>query len=252
MSEITLFVTAGIFAWWLSIRPSNARKWSADQAVLPEPVINGSEVLVRNIRNFTYRTEEDYVPGYYDKTFDVTRLERVYFVFVPFKKSKHAAHGFFVFEFTGGETVAVSVEIRKKHTQKYSALKGLMKQYELMYVIADEADVVGLRREHRQDGMYRYPLKLTRKQARQLFFHMMRRARKLYDSPEFYNTLGNACVTNLVYHLNTVLPRKISFDFRLVFSGYADRYLFQQGIFDTPLPFEEARQVFYIPPASGV
>src|SRR5688572_19601532 len=120
---------------WLSITPSNHRNWNLDQVVLPEAEINGSLVTIRNIRNFTYRSTTDFTPAYYDRTFDLAELQRVYYIVEPFSDFKGAAHTFVSFEFTGPEFVAISPEIRKEQGEVFSAFKGLFKRYELMYVI---------------------------------------------------------------------------------------------------------------------
>ena len=39
--------------------------------------INGDLVTIHNIRNFDYRTETDFTPRYYDKTFDLRQLDSV-------------------------------------------------------------------------------------------------------------------------------------------------------------------------------
>lgn len=253
MIELVLGVAGGISLggvclWWLSLRPSHHRRWSKDQVTLPEPQVKGTHVFIKNIRNFTYQTESDYTPGYYDKTFDITKLRKVYFFFVPFSRTSWAAHAFFSFEFVGPDWLAVSVELRKKHHEKYSIIKGLMKQNELMYVIADEKDVLRLRTHCRHNDVYMYPLQLDERARQSLFLDVMRRAEKLVQQPEFYHTIWNACVTNLVRHINSVVPEPIPFDPRLVMSGYADRYLHAHGLFDTTLPFKQARQAFYISP----
>lgn len=248
MEGFLLSVATGFFLWWYSIKPSHTRKWAPDQLLLPWAEIRGDEVRVKNIRHFVYESETDYVPGYYDQSFLVSQLRRVYFLFTPFKQSRYGAHGFFSFEFAGGDYLSVSVEIRKKHTDKYSALKGLFKQYELMYVVADERDVVQLRTHCRENEVFMYPLRLRQKEGQALFMDIMRRVNMLAKYPEFYNTLGNACVVNLARHLNVALPRerRVPFNWRLIVSGFADRYLHGLGLFDTDLPYEEAREAFYI------
>lgn len=246
MKEIAVTLTAGLLLWYWSMRPSNTRRWSADQVILPEPDIGEEKVHIRSIRNFSYQAEDKYTPHYYDKTFVLEQLRQVYFVFTPFKKSRHAAHAFLIFDFAKGESVAVSIEIRKKHNEKYSALKGLLKQYELMYVIADERDVIQLRTHCRQNDVYMYPLRIEPEARRTLFLDMMRRARKLVDEPEFYNTIRNACLINMAHHINAVMPGRVPFDIRLVVSGYADKYLYKLGLLDTSLPFEQTRKAYYI------
>jgi len=56
-----------------------------------------------------------------------------------------AAHTFVSFGFKSGDFLAISIEIRKEKGESFSAWRGLLKRYELMYVIADERDVIKLR-----------------------------------------------------------------------------------------------------------
>jgi hypothetical protein len=66
-----------LLAWWTSIAPSNQRDWQPEVAVLPYATQDGDRVTLDNIRNFDYRTEQDFVAQYYDRTFDLNRLDEV-------------------------------------------------------------------------------------------------------------------------------------------------------------------------------
>lgn len=234
------------FIIWISIHPSNNRNWTTDQAVLPYAEINGDLIDIHNIRNYTYRSTSDYTPNYYDKTFDLSQLKKVYYIVEPFSDWEGSAHTFVSFEFEGSNFVAVSVEIRKEKGEAFSAWKGLLKQYELMYVIADERDVVKLRSNYRKDSVFVYPIKTTPERARKMFVEMVERANKLKDKPEFYNTLTNTCTTNLVRHANTIVPGRVPFSYKVLFPGYSDRLAYDIGLIDTNLSFEETRARYKI------
>src|SRR5262249_49076088 len=70
-----LTVFAGLVFWWLLIPPANDRDWQSDVAVLPYATFAGDVVTIHNIRNNDYRTETDYTVRYYDKTFDLSKLQ---------------------------------------------------------------------------------------------------------------------------------------------------------------------------------
>ena len=55
------------------------------------------------------------------------------------------AHAFVSFGFDDGGYVAISVEARREAGETYSPARGLMKQFEIMYVVGDERDLIGLR-----------------------------------------------------------------------------------------------------------
>jgi hypothetical protein len=226
----------------LGRRPSNLRDWSPDQALLPYAEINGDLVSVHNVRNCKYLTEDTYVLDYYDRTYDASRLRTVDFIIVPFRGMPSLAHTMLSFGFDDGEYLAVSVEIRRQKGEKYELLKGMLNYYELMYVVADERDVVKLRTNYRGDDVYLYHAKATPEQARMLFLDVMKRVNHLAARPEFYNVFTNNCTTNIVAHINHVAPGKVPFSLRVLLTGHSDRLAYDLGLLDTRGSFAEARR----------
>ena len=227
--------------------PSNDREWNKDQTVLPHADVNGNEVIIHNIRNFTYASTTSYTEAYYDKTFDVNKLKRVWYIVEPFSGIPGSAHTFLSFECEDNQFVAVSVEIRKEKGESFHPVKGLFNQYELMYVWGDEKDLVKLRSNYRKDKVYVYPIKTTEEKARALFTDMIARTNDLKDNPEFYNTITNTCTTNIVKHVNEVTPKKIQMiNKSVLFPESSDELAYSLGMIDTELSFEDARKRFYI------
>ena len=240
-----IFCIFGIVA--LATQPLNNREWNEDQAILPRVDINGDSVSIFNIRNFEYASTTSYTARYYDKTFDLKKLQRVWYVVEPFEGIPGSAHTFLSFEFEGEQFVAISVEIRKEKGESYHPFKGLFNAYELMYVIADESDVIKLRSNHRKDLVYVYPIKTTPDKARMLFLDMVQRANDVALNPEFYNTLTNTCTTNIVQHIQKISPRIMPFfDVRILLPANSDKLAYDLGLIDTDLTFEQARLKFNI------
>ncbi len=241
---IIIFIVGGAFAYGLIhllVRPSNDRSWSEDQALLPYADISGDQIFIHNIRNFTYASTTSYTAHYYDKKFDLSKLKKVYYVVEPFSGFAGAAHTFLSFQFEGYQFVSISVEIRKEKGEAFSALKGLFSQYELMYVIADERDVIKLRANYRHDQVFVYPVKTTTEKARSLFLDMITRANGLKEKPEFYNTLTNTCTTNIVSHVNKISPKRVPFSLKVLFPARSDELAYGLGLIDTDLSFDDAR-----------
>jgi hypothetical protein len=234
--------------------PSNDRDWTVDQAKLPFAVVKDNLATVYNIRNFSYASTSSYTPRYYDKTFDLDTIKKVWYVVEPFSGFAGSAHTFLSFEFEGNpaeaetsQFVSISVEIRKEKGESFSAIKGLFNQYELMYVIADERDVIKLRSNFRKDQVFVYPIKTTPEKTRALFLDMLERANKLKDKPEFYNTLTNTCTTNIVKHVNTITPHRAPlWNFKILLPANSDKLAYDLGLIDTDLSFEQARLKFNI------
>lgn len=230
--------------------PSNDRDWSIDQSVLPYAEVSATSnnlIHIKNIRNYSYKSTSDYTPAYYDKTFDISKLKKVYYIVEPFTGFKGSAHTFLSFEFESNDFLTVSVEIRKEKGESFSALKGLFNQYEIMYVLADERDAIKLRSNFRKDDVYVYPVKTTKEKASALFLDIIERVNTLHTTPEFYNTAYNTCTTNIMKHANTITPSKIPFSYKVLLPAYSDELAFDLGMIDTNAKnLDEARSIYKI------
>lgn len=225
-----------------SLFPSNLRNWSPDVAVLPYADIGDRTITVHNIRNVSYQSDSDYVVQHYDHTFDLNRIQGLDFIVVPFKGASALAHTMLSFDFRGDEHLCLSVEARLERGEKYSPLGGSLRQYELIYVLADERDVIVRRTRHRSSEVYLYHTVATPDQAKRVFVDAMKRVNKLYNEPEFYDTLTNNCTTNIVRHVNILRPGDIPYDPRILFTGLSDQLAFEQGMLKAEGTFEQTKQ----------
>ncbi len=188
-----------IGVWWSGIKPSNERDWQPEVARLAYATIDGDLVTVHNIRNFDYRTETDFTPAFYDRTYDLKKLDSGDLIAV-YWMGPAIAHLFLSFGF-GDDHLAISIEARKEKGEGYSSAKGFFRQYELYYVVADERDVVRVRTNYRKDppeDVYVYPLRVPRENMRRIFLEYMRKLNGLREHPEFYNTLTTNCTTAIL------------------------------------------------------
>jgi len=227
----------------LVIRPSNDRHWQPDVAVLSYAEINGDLITVHNIRNFDYRSETDFTPAYYDKTFDLSKLESVDLAAV-YWAGPRIAHTMLSFGFGVNDYLAISIETRKEIGESYSTFKGFFGQYELYYVVADERDVIRLRTNYRKDPpeeVYLYRLRAPIENGRRLFLEYMHRINALKEQPEFYNTLTTNCTTTIWLN-SKVNPDHLPFSWKLLLSGYVPEYLYEHERLDTSLPFPELQK----------
>lgn len=245
IAAVVLAITVGILK--ATTKPSNNRTWATDQAILPFADIKGDQIKVHNIRNFTYASTTSFTPGYYDRTFDLKKIKRVWYIVEPFSGFKGSAHTFLSFEFEDNQFVSISVEIRKEKGESFSAIKGLFNQYEIMYVIASEKDVVKLRSNYRNDDVFIYPVKTTTEKARELFLDMITRANTLKEQPEFYNSILNNCTTNIAQHVNNITPHRVPWlSLELILPENSDALAYKLGLIDTTLPFKDAREYYHI------
>ena len=236
-------------SFYLLSTPRNNLDWDIPQKINASAEFNDSgTVVVRNIRNFRYRTPADYDIDYYDKTFDLDELVRVDFIIDPFTKFRGIAHTMIAFGFADGTYVDVSIEARRERGESYHTYQGLFNKYEFIYIVADERDVLALRTNTRDDKVYLYEVDIDKETAQKLFISVMERVNKLNEKPEFYNTFTNNCTTSLVRDINKVLPKEkqIGFTLKYVFPGYSDRLAYDLGFLDDSVTFEKLRENAYI------
>jgi len=241
---LTVGAFALVLAWWFTLKPSNDRNWRRDVAVLPYAEINGNRVTIHNIRNCDYRTETDFDVRHYDKTFDLDRL-RTADLFMVYWGSPLIAHTMMSFGFAGGEQVVFSIETRNEKGESYSAVKGLFRQFEITYVIADERDVVRLRTNYRHgEEVYLFRLRGSPERVRELFLDYVRRANHLHEQPEWYNAVTDNCTTGI--RAQRAAAERAPWDWRMLVNGRGDELLYERGMIDTNLPLAELKERVHI------
>ena len=151
------------------------------------------------------------------------------------------AHTFVSFIFDNAAPLCISIETRPEIGEGFNPIASLFKQFELIYVVGEERDIVGVRAIHRREWVYLYQLNTSPNDARRLLLVYLARINELADRPEFYNLLTNSCTINIVRYANAA-GRKGRFDFRHLFNGLIDSYLYHSGRVDTTLPFDELRR----------
>ena len=232
-----------VLAWWLMIPPRQNRNWAPEYAKLTYATINGDLITIHNIRNFDYRTETDFTPRYYDKTFDLRNLDSVD-VIASYWMGDAIAHIFLSFGFAGKDFLAISIETRRQQHQGYSTIAGFFKQYELFYVVADERDLIRLRTNYRKDppeNVYLYRTRAPAANARRLFLDYIREINSLAEKPEFYNALTTNCTTSILTHTR-VNRGDVPLSWKILLSGYVPQYLYERAAIDTSLPFDELKR----------
>lgn len=238
-----LLLYAGLFfsvlVWWISIRPTHDRPWRPDVEVMPRAFIDGDRVRISGVRAFEYRSRNDFSIGYQEREVSISHLTSVDF-FVSYFLIGPVAHTFLSFNFDNAPPLCISIETRPEVGKGFAPIASLFKQFELIYIVGDERDLVRVRTNFRREDVYLYHIRTTPDRARKLFRIYLDRINELADGPEFYNLLTNSCTINIVRYAR--MAGKVSgFDFRYILNGFVDSYLYSLGLLDTGLPFEELR-----------
>ena len=228
-----------VITWWIFIPASNERDWQAEVAVTPWVSQNGDLITIHGVRNFEYRSETDFTPRWEDRTYNLAELDSADLIAV-YWAGKAIAHIMVSFGFAGRDYVAVSIETRKARNQSYSTLAGIFKQYELVYIVGDERDLIGVRTSYRQpqEDVYVYRLHGPRENLRRFFLDYLKTMNEMRDQPQFYNTLTTNCTTSILLHTR-VNEGSLPWSWKILMSGYVPQYVYEQGRLDQNLPFAE-------------
>lgn len=224
MARRSAFAVGGLLLGWglwrLLHRPTDLGAWSPDQAAVIAYTTRGDSVTISNVRDADPATR---APHWGTRTVDLAGLDSVWLVVAPFSEGwRGPAHIFVTFGLGGGEYLSVSVEARRAPAKEYSVFAGTFDQYEVIYIVGTERDLIG-RRVHDAEGpVYLYPIRATPAAIRTLFTSMLARGAALKTHPEFYNTLTNNCTSNLIAHVQPLVDRRIPSAFVSVMPGYAD------------------------------
>ncbi len=240
MRAIFLVMFFCVVGWWVSIRPSHDREWRPEVAVMPRAFIDGDRVRITGVRNFDYRTRNDFTVRYEEREVQLSHLVALDF-YVSYFTEGPVGHTFVSFIFDNAPPLSISIETRPEVGEGFAPVASLFKQFELIYVVGQERDVVGVRTNHRREPVYLYRLNTSAEDARRLLLVYLERINELADQPEFYHLLTNSCTINIIRYANAA-GRRGRFDIRHLLNGLIDSYLYHSGRIDTTLPFDELRR----------
>ena len=240
---VALFAPTLVLAAFLQLRPTNDRPWETEYAALASATRDGNTLHVSDVRNFAWTSATTATPGYYSPTFDLNDVQAVDLV-MSYWAGDAIAHVFVSFAFADGRHLAISVETRRAAGQSYSTMGGLFRNYELIYVVADERDLIGVRTNMRQERVYLYRLQVAPHIPRLLLLSYMEKVNALAKTPEFYNTLDDNCTSNVISRIAAMpgSPGRPPYSWKLLLSGYTDSYAYDLGRLDHNLPFPELKQ----------
>jgi hypothetical protein len=235
-----LLVTAALFlAWWFRQKPSHDRDWEPAVAVLPRVVQTGDMVTIENVRNFEYRSLDDFAPRYEIRKFHLPNLKSADIVFFNWG-SAWMSHPVLVFDFGPDGRVCMSIEVRYRKGQPYSLLRSMYRQQELIFVAADERDVVLRRTKHGgNQEAHLYNLVASPDELRVTFLDYVKAINDLYNHPRWYHGLCANCTTSFYW-----LPHsRFRLDWRILANAHLDWALYKSGRLDRSLPFSELRRI---------
>ena len=228
------------------LKPTTTWVWSVGHRILPNAQIDWDMVKIYNVRNFKHISKTSAEPYYSIKTYDLNLIKSIDFILVPFGPWGFAAHIMLSFWFENWDYIWLSVETRRRSWESYSFFKWLFRQFEVIYLLWNERDLVKLRSDFQKDDVYIYPILMSKDKIRKIFLDVINRVNTLYKSPEFYDTISNNCTTNLRNHVNLITPNQIDWGIWLILPWNSDKYLYDLWLIDTDMEFHAIRDYYRI------
>ena len=227
---LILIVMALLWAFFrhLRLRPSNDRSWVNDNERLTTAEFDDGKVTIRNVRDFEWRSNRDFDKRWVDMEINLDDVSKIWFVLEYFDPSRRQmAHTIMSFEMSDGTRLACSIEVRRERGERYHPVKGLFRQYELIYVWATERDVIGVRTRCRKRSVTHLfeAVVLGPGNESRMLESYLKRTNKLSQSPEWYNTITNTCTTNIVRHVNEVYPGRVPRAVAVLLPGLSPKLL---------------------------
>ena len=115
----------------------------------------------------------------------------------------------------------------------------------MIYVVADERDVIRLRTNHRREQVWLYRVRTSQEGARRLLLQYLEAMNAIEKKPLWYNALAANCTT-VVRQRVLDAGGRLPFSWRYLANAYLPQYLHRRGIIDSRLPFAELKAVSHI------
>jgi hypothetical protein len=224
-------------------RPSHDRVWELGQEKLPHIILQDTNtIVIENFRNFDWQEEGVAEPRYETKVFSLSSLTTVDVLISHFDDFEGLAHIFLSFGFDTGEHVVLSMETRREVGEKFSPLLGILRQFEIIYVVGSEEDIVGLRTDVRDERVYLYPTKANKKQTQELFLSLMEDIHAVYEKPKIYNTLTHNCTNELYRRVEDVSDLRFPLTWKSILPGYFDEVLYDMEVIENSESFAVVKE----------
>jgi hypothetical protein len=222
-------------------RPQQDREWESGQEVLPRVLIDENQVRIEGMRDFAYAEDGSEVKKYITKEFSVEKITGTDVIISHFSEFEGLAHIFLSFPIGGEEYINLSVETRRETHEDFSPYLGVLRKFEIIYVLGMERDILGVRTDIRGERVYLYPTVATPEQSQELFMALAQEINNLYDKPKIYNTVFNNCTNAITNKVEPIADVKFPFTYKMLFPGFVDEILYDMALIDTSGTFEEVK-----------
>ena len=184
---------------------------------------------LRNVRDFLYRSENDFDVRYRTVIVDPKQISSIDAAFSHWDNIEGIAHSMLGLNFEDGTTIVISLETRLPAGADQNGIDGFYRRYELAMLAGTPRDFYGLRTDHRGETLYIYRLDMNRRTMHETVLSVFERAAELRREPQFYNSLCRNCTTGLLPMLPGANQNSRG-DIRVMLNGMAAQMLFERNL----------------------
>jgi hypothetical protein len=221
-----IFASRLMWIWWTRVRteaPQLNREWVADCRGLGTATIDGPEIVIKDVRDFKWRTSRDFDEKWIEVSVNADSIKDVWFVIDHFHKIKGLAHTMISFEFEDGQVITFSFETRREIGERYHPWDGMWRAYELYLLVATERDALHLRTNVRHHKVHLFRAQTPPGKDKALLLALLDRLNQIAERPEWYHTLFSTCTTSIVDQVNLITPGRIPKMWRTLLPGHSGK-----------------------------
>lgn len=227
-------------AWFFSLEASHDRAWSPEQSRLARASIDGDRVHLENVRSFRWRSGTEADERWVARDVQLSDVDGLD-VIVSSWGWTSLVHTMVSFTMREGDPVTISIESRREIGEPFDPIRGALRQYEILDVVADEEDLFTLRAVHRGERLWLYRTSTSPDLSQRLLRHYLEEIESIADTPAFYDSFSRNCSTATRAHVAAVGVED-TWDWRVVLNGHVDELLYERGLLDHTRPLEQLRR----------
>lgn len=248
--SVPLVVIGGLGLIWGLTPASHERNWRADYSRLPSVAEHDGLYRLTSIRNWDYAEDGTVTrEAWIEAEIDPDALAQAYFLVEPFGGVDAIAHTMLGFTFVDGSAYVASIEARREVGEAYSAVKAaVFPIFEYIFVWTTERDMFGNSEFMAGDALYRYALDIPLEQQKAVLRAMLAETADIEAQPRWYNTLFSNCTNVLARTVNKIAPDAVPLNKAWFLTGYADEFLYEQGVISNARSFEDTSAAAHISP----
>ena len=142
MPAIAALLFLGVVGWWLAIPPSHNRNWRPEVAVMPRATIDGDRVRLTGVRNFDYRSRNDFTVRYEEREVNLSHLKSIDF-YISYFLEGPVGHTFVSFIFDNAPPLSISIETRPEVGEGFAPVASM--------ALVEQRRILQQRFQHRGD-----------------------------------------------------------------------------------------------------